>query len=69
MVTSDNISLFLLVSYNVLNYSFCQTHTDSLSVNWQFNDPESGIILYEVAYFEIRQGTKHKIYPDGKLIF
>ena len=37
-----------------------------MAANWDYKDDESGIDHYEFAIFELRHGTKRRIYPDGK---
>ena len=50
-----------------LNDTFFQMHGDSLSVNWDYFDPESGIDRFELVVYEMRYGSKNKFYPAGKL--
>ncbi|XP_072033446.1 LOW QUALITY PROTEIN: uncharacterized protein [Amphiura filiformis] len=43
-----------------------QTNADSISVNWDYYDDESGVSGFEVAVYEMRSGNKHKIYPQDQ---
>ena len=47
---------------------FLKTRDDLLAVNWDYYDDESGIDRFEVAIFEMRFGSKIKIFPDGKFM-
>ncbi|XP_072034301.1 uncharacterized protein [Amphiura filiformis] len=40
-----------------------QTYTDRISVHWNYEDLESGIIYYQMAIYELKHGNKRKIYP------
>uniref|UniRef100_A0A1I8J5S5 GPS domain-containing protein n=1 Tax=Macrostomum lignano TaxID=282301 RepID=A0A1I8J5S5_9PLAT len=40
-----------------------QSSLDTISANWDYNDPESGVTHYRYQIFEQSHGTKHQIYP------
>ena len=65
--STQTLAFITVVDIFPLPLSFLfQTQDNSNSVNWDFHDDESGIDFFELAIFEMRHGSKTKIYPAGK---